>query len=127
MEDIKFLKLINKYHFEEVIGIIVGKGVRSKNYDKDLLKHEFGHILQSRLVGYRTYYGFIGVNSLVSAYNDGKNGWKHDVFWTETYANYLARNYFGRQAFNNGWDSFYWNYKDYPAENISPENLLKLH
>ena len=42
------------------IGIIVGKGVLSEDYDKDLLKHEFGHILQFRLVGYRKYYGFIG-------------------------------------------------------------------
>ena len=50
----------------------------------------------------------------------------HNKFWTETYANYLSRNYFGRKAFSEGWDSFYWNEKVYPFENISPENLLRL-
>ncbi|MDR0206019.1 MAG: hypothetical protein LBI45_02010 [Bacteroidales bacterium] len=105
-------------------GIAVGLGVFDN--DKDMIHHEFGHILQYRKHGARAYWSVIGPESIWSAAKDGKNGWEHRDFWTETYANYLARNYFGLKAFSEGWDSYYWNYKYYPVENISPENLLKL-
>jgi hypothetical protein len=105
-------------------GIFVGLGVYSN--DEDMMRHEFGHILQYRKYGASAYWRVIAPESLWSASKHRKNGWNHDIFWTETYANYLSRNYFGRQAFNDGWDSFYWNYKEYPVENISSENLLRL-
>ena len=49
------------------VGIFLGDGVFSRNLDLDTLKHEFGHILQSRLTGMITFYLFIGLPSLLSA------------------------------------------------------------
>ncbi len=72
-------------------GIIVGQGVYSRNYDPQLMQHEFGHILQSRRVGTGTFYGIIGKGSLISAaFNHS-----HNTYWTETWANYLSQQYFG--------------------------------
>ena len=105
-------------------GIYVGRGVYSN--DIDMMMHEFGHILQYRKHGSLAYYSVIGPESLASASRNGVNGWNHNIYWTETYANYLSHNYFGMQAFRNGWDSFYWNYQQNPIQNISPENLLRL-
>jgi hypothetical protein len=99
------------------IGIIVGRGVLSKNYDRDLLKHEFGHILQFRSFGYRTYYGFIGVNSILSAARHGVDGWNHNKYWIETYANMLSSIYFNSEKWNN---------KRFPIECPSYENWLQL-
>jgi len=98
------------------LGIIVGKGVKSKGYDEDLLMHEFGHKLQYDLVGFENYYNIIAINSSLSAYQDGKDGWKHKDYWTETWANYLSREYFGSSGWNN------WRF---PAQNISHDSWLK--
>ena len=105
-------------------GIVVGLGVLEN--DNDMMKHEFGHILQYRKHGARAYWEVIGPESLWSANKHGKNGWNHNKFWTETYANYLARNYFGVQYMMDGKDYFHWNTDEYPAVNISPENLKRL-
>lgn len=98
-------------------GIIVGKGVYSKSYDIQLLKHEFGHILQYRKVGLLAYYGVIGKESLASASMGGALGWSHDTFWTETWANYLSSNYFSPAS---------WNVSRFPIKNISTFNYLRL-
>ena len=75
-------------------GIIVSKGVLTNggNQGKALLQHEFGHILQYREVGAKAYYSLIAPESLVSAC---RSEMKHDYFWTETWANYLSKEYFG--------------------------------
>jgi len=99
------------------LGIIVGKGVKSKNYDEDLLKHEFGHKLQYDLLGFEKYYECIATNSSLSAYQDRKDGWKHKDYWTETWANYLSREYFGF----SGWDI-----SRFPVQNINQDIWLKL-
>ncbi len=75
-------------------GIIVSKGVLTGggNQGKALLQHEFGHILQYRAVGPKAYYSIIPPESLASAC---RSEIKHDHFWTETWANYLSKEYFG--------------------------------
>lgn len=67
------------------------------SYVRDLLRHEFGHILQARqpFVGVANFYGIIGPESLASAARHGINGHSHSDFWTETWANNLALRYFG--------------------------------
>ena len=59
--------------------------------------------------------------SLASAVYLGINpSHSHDFFWTETWANYLSKGYFGRN-----WLGF--NYpKEYPAQNISLFNLFRI-
>ncbi len=101
-------------------GIILSKGQYSMDsrslYTKQLLQHEFGHILQARKVGLVAYYSIIAKESFISASFDGINGWSHDLFWTETWANYLSQNYFGANSLINSW----------PSQNISWFNYLRL-
>jgi len=92
------------------IGIIVGQGVHSKGANLDLMKHEFGHVLQYRLIKSNAYYRVIGTSSLASASLHGVDGHSHNKFWTETWANYLSQQYHGGA----------WNTIDFPIKNINP-------
>jgi len=89
-------------------GIIVGPGSFSKSLNPDLLKHEFGHILQFRLIGPKNFYAKVGVHSLASA-SFGSN---HRSFWTETWANYLSQGYFANKGIP-------WKSSTFPAKNLS--------
>ena len=91
-------------------GIIVGKGVYRGDWD--MMKHEFGHILQYRKHGSVAYWNVFASESLHSATFNPNS---HSNFWVETYANYLGKNYFGS-----------WNISDYPVQNISYANYLKV-
>lgn len=107
-------------------GIIVGKGVYTNRFNNiqclDLLKHEYGHILQAKQWGNYAYYDVIGPESLNSQMMDGILGHDHDFFWTETHANYHANYYF-----NNGvsWNGGF-NVQEYPIQALSLENYIKL-
>ena len=81
-------------------GIVVGTDVFSKKQDLWLLKHEFGHILQAKEIGVLNFYTFVGPTSLGSATRSGSWGLPHREWWTETWANYLSYNYFGKP---NNW------------------------
>jgi RHS repeat-associated protein len=84
------------------VGIIVKKGLQ---YNTQLLRHEFGHILQAQLWGKDFYYSTIVPVSLKSA----ATALDHDNTWTEWSASRLSWEYFGRPSD--------WNYKYNP---ISP-------
>lgn len=73
------------------LGIIVFPGAFSLEQDLDLVRHEFGHILQARRFGLWKFYTEIGPRSLRSAM--GKR--VHREYWTEVNANRLAFEYFG--------------------------------
>lgn len=61
----------------------------------DLLRHEFGHILQARLHGYFRFYLFTGPLSLLSACREQWNiGYLHKNARVETEANILSYAYF---------------------------------
>lgn len=102
-----------------------GKGsylasLRYNSYEYWVIRHEFGHILQERYHGPFAY-RIIAQESLASAIFDRKElfGYKHSHqnFWTETYANHLAYNYF--QSPSN-WPNYF------PIENISTYNAFRL-
>jgi len=66
-------------------------------HDEDLLKHEFGHILQYRKWGFLFYWFRIAPVSLLSALKSRINPkFNHMNIWTERSANYLAGRYFDR-------------------------------
>ena len=75
------------------IGIFVGKG--SEN-DKQLLRHEFGHILQYRKWGFWLYWRRIAYTSLKSARLSNKLKFSHQSTWTEWSANRLSYEYFNK-------------------------------
>ena len=81
--------------------------------NKDLLRHEFGHILQARIWGYKFFYGTIVSVSVKSARKANTDpDFTHQHTWTEWTANWFAYNYF-----NSPSD---WNTKKYPL--APPEN-----
>lgn len=93
------------------IGIFVGKGQEN---NKQLLMHEFGHILQFRKWGFWLFWKHIAPDSLKSARRANKNLGSHMETWTEWSANRLSYDYFKQPTD--------WNLKRFP---ISPftENL----
>ncbi|VBB46691.1 conserved hypothetical protein [uncultured Paludibacter sp.] len=94
------------------LGIFVGKGYEN---DIDLLRHEFGHILQFRKWGFWLFWKNIAVDSLKSAKNSRKHLVNHQNTWTEWSANRLAYNYFGKPA--------NWNFMAFPISPIAENHL----
>ena len=88
------------------IGIFVGK-LQANN--SDLLRHEFGHILQSQQKGFFYFWFRIAPVSLLSAFQASRNtNKKHMNTWTEWTANKLSYEYFNHPAD--------WNFFRYPIE-----------
>lgn len=85
-------------------GIIVGKGVYTKKENIHLLMHEYGHILQAKQDGKFVFYKNIGTPSLLSAAKHGKNDWDHNKYWTEVFANILAKNHFQGVAWKHNYN-----------------------
>lgn len=100
-------------------GIFLGKNVFRNDYD--MVKHEFGHVLQYNLHGELAYYSIIAPESFVNA-SMSKTDMEHNNFWTETYANYLSYNYFKTK-----YNCTSWNLKEYPIKSISFFNRLRLY
>ena len=97
-------------------GIIVGEGVFTshKKYGTALVQHEFGHILQYREVGPHAYWGIIAPESVATSFDDSF----HRNYWTETWANYLSKGYFGKDWLGETYGYF--------AKEISFSNWLRL-
>lgn len=102
-------------------GIIVDKGVyrsamiNSTGWNRQLLQHEFGHILQYKKIGPIAYYSTVAPESLASATFDPKN---HSLRWMETWANYLSMEYFGSKYISNA--------VDFPVQNISQYHQMRI-
>ena len=92
--------------------IIMGTGLFMNN--KSVLYHEFGHILQARIHGLTAYYRVIAPESIFSA---TFNVEEHGSYWTETYANYLSKNYMQIKFPKYKWPNYF------PAKNIDNEHL----
>ena len=98
-------------------GIVAAEGVFTSGL-KDgtaMMQHEFGHILQFRKIGSYAYWQVIAPESLASATFGTYES--HRRFWTETWANYLSREYFGK-AWIGG--------SSYPVMNVSKFNWLRI-
>lgn len=103
-------------------GIIVSKGAFAarNRWGEALLQHEFGHILQYKMIGPRAYYGIVAKESLASATLHGVGGHDHGAAWMEKWANYLSNDYFGSRSILPRYPQFY------PIENISRFNMLRI-
>ena len=96
------------------IGIFVGQGTFS--IDRHTVMHEYGHILQARIIGIISFYIIIGSMSLISAWTKGfARG--HQLYWTESWSNYLAKEYF-QKHYGIIWDDY-----RFPPTNISEQTL----
>ncbi|NLI72647.1 MAG: hypothetical protein GX361_07975 [Bacteroidales bacterium] len=90
------------------IGIFIGKGYET---DYELLRHEFGHLLQYRKWGFWLFWKHIALDSFKSARKARKHAHNHMHTWTEWSANRLAYEYFNKPA---DWDQ-----KRYPIMSVS--------
>lgn len=99
-------------------GIIVAEGVftSGKKNGMAMMQHEFGHILQYRKIGSYAYWHVIAPESLTSA--TFSSYVEHGKFWTETWANYLSKGYFGRDWMGGKYG--------YPVKQISSFNMIRL-
>ena len=70
-------------------GIIVGKGTFSEGKDIGLVQHEYGHILQYRMIGWFRFYLMVVIPSLISAWTNWHKK-PHQLYWTELWANHLS-------------------------------------
>ena len=98
-------------------GIFVGSGVYAN--DKSMMWHEFGHMLQSFKHGLKAYYRVIAPESLIDALVTNESG--HLVCWTETYANFLSKNYMLSKYPKMKWSNYY------PVKDIDWFNNLRLN
>jgi len=98
--------LVNKNdNSRERWGLTLGPYINSKNivadpYSDDIFRHEYGHTLQSRLVG-PLYLTSVGIPSLIGGfldYNLEINN--HDREWFETQANRMSFRYFSNHEPN---------------------------
>lgn len=86
------------------VGIFVG---RKSFQNVDLLRHEFGHILQFRQKGFFNFWFKIAPPSLRSAFlSSKKENHIHMHTWTEYTANQLSYEYFNRPSD--------WDFSNYP-------------
>ena len=102
-------------------GIIVGEGVftyRAKE-GMAMMQHEFGHILEYRIIGPQAYWSVIAPESFCSASLSSCDA--HHKYWTETWANYLSKKHFGVNWLGKFFP------RDYPVQNISPTNKFKIY
>jgi hypothetical protein len=78
----------------------------SQTNDQDLIRHEFGHVLQGEELGLSCYYGTIVKESISSAYRDdpAPGGHRHRCFYTETDANYRSATLLQMQYPNTTWN-----------------------
>jgi RHS repeat-associated protein len=104
-------------------GITVGKGVFSRSLDPQLMKHEFGHVLQVNQLGAKRFLRDVGLPSLNSASKHGVDGWSHSEFWTEVWANKLSNSYFEA---NYGFLSDPWNFARFPLTYKNPDDILEV-
>lgn len=108
------------YHYRAVTvperGIIAGEGVFTSGLraGQAMMQHEFGHILQYRMFGPAAYWHVIAPESFANATFFPSS---HHKYWTETWANYLAKGHF-RGLWIGG--------VDYPIKNISTFNWWKM-
>lgn len=75
------------------LGNIITVNAKPSN---SLVEHEFGHVLQSEIVG-EAYLTGVALPSLGSAVLQnilGRDTWDHSGFWTETTADALSGSYF---------------------------------
>ncbi|HEX7366143.1 MAG TPA: hypothetical protein VF273_03550 [Pelobium sp.] len=87
------------------IGIITSRGALL--IDQDLIQHEFGHILQWRIMGNWKFYLNVGVPSLWSAVKASlKKSYFHQTHAVEIAANQLAYQYFNQPTT--------WNFNRFP-------------
>ncbi len=83
--------------------------------NQDLLRHEFGHILQRRKYGFFFFFFKIAVTSIKSARKANKDSsYNHMHCWTEWNANKLSYEFVKCPKD--------WNFKAYPINSLSPTN-----
>ena len=75
------------------LGGVLAIGVGDRNIPDWLYQHEYGHYLQSNMLGFG-YIPGVAIPSIISAGFHGVRGWNHLTFGTEAWADKLGNQYF---------------------------------
>lgn len=73
-------------------GVTLGPYINTLNKDNDLVRHEYGHVIQSQKLG-PLYLPVVGLPSLIGSGLNGELGHDHHYEWYETWANKLSCEY----------------------------------
>lgn len=99
-------------------GLTLGPYINSKNVraspEDPLFRHEYGHVLQSKLMG-PMYLTSVGLPSLVGGALDMMGLNDHDREWYETQANRMSYNYFNKFE-PTSINKVPWNSQEYPTK-----------
>jgi hypothetical protein len=115
--------LVNKNdNSREKWGFTLGPYINSKNmvadpYTDDMFRHEYGHTLQSQLVG-PLYLTHVAIQSLIGQGLDDMGLNDHNKEWYETQANRMSYRYFKNHD-NKALDTLPWDDTKYPR-NYNP-------
>jgi RHS repeat-associated protein len=90
--------LVNEQSDGRKWGLTLSSYINSKNLTvgEDMFRHEYGHTLQSKLIG-PLYFGHVGVPSFLGSILDDFRLHSHDDEWQEIQANRMSERYFRKQ------------------------------
>ena len=96
----------NDMSYEEW-GITLGSYINTLNASDDLIRHEYGHVIQSQIIG-PFYIPVVGIPSLIGCGVEDISNHEHDYEWYETWANKLSyeylTNYDAADLIKNPWN-----------------------
>ena len=102
-------------------GLTLGNYINSKNMkaspEDGLFRHEYGHVLQSRIAG-PTYLTGVGLPSIIGGGLEmflGKSFHNHNNKWYETNANQLGERYFNKHE-KETMKTHPWRHNNYPTK-----------
>ena len=73
-------------------GMTLGSYINTLNVSDDLIRHEYGHVIQSQKIG-PLYIPLIGIPSFIGCGVEDISNHDHDYEWYETWANKLSYEY----------------------------------
>lgn len=73
-------------------GVTLGSFINTFNENRDLIRHEYGHVIQSKKIG-PLYIPLIGIPSIIGCEVEDISNHDHDYEWYETWANKLSYEY----------------------------------
>ena len=81
-----------KDNTEDGWGLTLSSYINTLNVNDDLIRHEYGHVIQSQMIGL-LYIPVVGIPSLIGCGVEIISNHDHDYEWYETWANKLTYEY----------------------------------
>lgn len=106
--------VVDRTYAKGLWGVTLGSYINIGTYNVDIIRHEYGHVIQSQHLG-PLYLPAIGLPSLIGCGVAEISNHSHDDEWYETWANNLSYQYLSKYDADGLRDNP-WNYEDYPMQ-----------